>query len=537
MTSILALAAGAFLLPAALAQPVSTAAAVVETVGPARLTVGTVHVVVHDVFDTEDPAEDKWLFRRANDMHRNTNDVVVRRELLFKEGDLYDARLLEETERNLRRLPIFRLVRVEAAPAGTGAMDVTVHVYDNWTITPTTSFKRAGGTYAWKVGLKDSNLLGYGKTAGAVYGKTFTQIEKNVFYEDPQLFGRRLTAGAGIFEGGEARTYNVNLAKPFYSSTAQEAMGFAGSYRDEKIFHDDAVVPFGHVRQRTKEARVFYGRSLGSTPSMVRRGVFTAGYSRSRIEAVPGESVIKSDPLSIETLLEALFTAEEQAFVKEQNIKRLYRDEDINLGWTGAMSFRMSPRFLGSSTDSYDQRLSIGKGVPFGSGHFFKGETGLTTRFSGDVYTSVVWGLNGEYYKRLLPWNTLATHASFDYGHGLNPSNALLLGELEGLRGYGLYHTSGNRRFLFNLEDRLFLVDNLFRLVTLGGVLFFDAGSTWMGETVAFGSWKTSVGAGLRVGTSRGTGGSPLRLDLAYAFKENGMPSRWSLSILTGQAF
>ena len=105
------------------------------------------------------------------------------------------------------------------------------------------------------------------------------------------------------------------------------------------------------------------------------------------------------------------------------------------------------------------------------------------------------------------------------------------------MRGYGLYHLSGNRRFLFNFEDRLFLKDNLFRLVSLGGVVFFDAGSTWMGEPVAMGSCNTSEDAGLRVGTTRGTGGSPLRLDMAYAFKENGMPSRWSLSILTGQAF
>ncbi|MBI5883362.1 MAG: hypothetical protein HZB91_09700 [Elusimicrobia bacterium] len=505
--------------------------------GPERPSVGVVRVVVHDVFDPSDPAENKWIFRRANDMHHNTQDVVVQRELLFKEGDPYDARVIEETERNLRRLPIFRKVVAESVPAGPGKVDVTVHVYDNWTVTPTTSFKRAGGKYSWKVGLKDSNLLGYGKTAGAVYGETFTQVEKNFFYEDPQFLGRRLVANWGVVEGGEAKTYYGGLAKPFYATTAQESLGFSGSYRDERIFHDDAVIPFGRVRRRTKEGRVFYGRSLGSTPSMVRRGVFTVGYSRSRIEAIPGESVIKSDPLEVTTTLETLFTSEEQSFVKEKNIRRLYRDEDINLGWTGVMAMAVSPSALGATADSYSQRFELGKGASFGPGNFVKGGTGVVTRFSGDYLTSVVWNLNLEYYKRLLSWNTLAAHFTYDYGHQLNPSNGLLLGELEGMRGYGLYHLSGNRRFLFNLEDRLFLRDNLFRLVSLGGVVFFDAGSTWMGEAVALGSWKTSVGAGLRVGTTRGTGGSPLRIDMAYAFKENGMPSRWSLSILTGQAF
>ncbi|MBI4677264.1 MAG: hypothetical protein HY748_06750 [Elusimicrobia bacterium] len=527
--------------------------------------IGSVRVVVHDVFDPSDPAEDKWLFRRVNELHYDTREPVVRRELLFREGDPYDARLLEETERNLRRLPLFRKVRVEASPAveggaraspapsgkawaaggaaeggpsaGGGKVDVTVHVYDNWTITPTTSFKRAGGRYSWKVGLKDANLLGYGKTAGAVYGETFTQIEKNFFYEDPQFLGRRLTATAGVLEGGAARTYYLGLAKPFYAATAQESAGFSASYRDENVFHNYAIVPYGRVRQTTKQASVFYGRSLGSTPSMVRRGVFRAGYSRQRIEAVPGESVVAGDDREVTTTLEALFTSEEQAFIKERNIKRLYRDEDVNLGWAGAMSLTVSPRYLGASANSFYQRFSLGKGASFGPGHFVKGDTGMLTRFSGDYETSIVWNFNFEYYKRILGWNTLAARLAYDYGHQLNPSNALLLGELEGLRGYGLYYLSGNRRFLFNLEDRLFVKDNLFRLLTVGGVVFFDAGSTWMGEAVAFGSWKTSVGAGLRIGSSRGTGGSPLRVDLAYAFKENGMPGRWSLSILTGQAF
>jgi outer membrane protein assembly factor BamA len=499
--------------------------------------VGKVRVVVHSVFDTSDPAEDTWLFRRVNDFHVQTRESVVRRELLFSENDSYDSRLLEETERNLRRLPIFRKVVVAAAPAGDGRMEVTVHVYDNWSITPMTSFKRAGGKVAWRAGIKDANLLGYGKTAGAVYGESFTEIEKNFFYEDPQLFGRRLNASWGVLEGGQSKTYYGSLAKPFYATTAQESLGVSASYRDEKIFHDYAVIPFGQVRQRTKEGSVFYGRSLGSTPSMVRRGIFTAGYSRKRIEAIPGESVLSGPDLEAASSLEALFTSEEQAFVKENNVRRLYRDEDINLGWVGVMGMKFSPTWIGSTADSYDQRIELGKGVSFGPGSFFKVKTGVVTRLSGDYLTSVVWNINLEHYKRLLPWNTLAVHLAYDYGHQLNPSNGLLLGELEGLRGYGFYYLSGNRRLLFNLEDRLFLKDNLFRLISLGGVLFFDAGSTWMGEAVAMGSWKTSIGAGLRVASSRGTGGSPLRLDLAYALKENGLPSRWSLSILTGQAF
>lgn len=504
---------------------------------PVRPVIRDIKIVVHDVFDTSIPEENKALFRAANNFHVETKHIVVRRELLFREGDAYDPRLLSETERNLRRLPIFRKVAVAAATAADGGVNVTVHAYDNWTITPTTSFKRAGGRYSWKVGLKDANLLGYGKTVGAVYGETFTQIEKNVFFEDPQFLGRRLAATWGVSTGGESQTYYASLAKPFYATVSQESMGVSGSYRDEKVRHEYAVINDGHVRQRTKEASVFYGRSLGSTPSLVRRGIFKAGYSRTRTEAVPGESVVPADGIQAATTLDAQFLSEQQAFVKEQNIRRLYRDEDINLGWTGSMTMGVSPRYFGSSSNSALQKAALGRGASFGPGHFIKGETGMQSTLSGESLTSVVWNVNVEYYKRVRNWSTLAAHASYDYGHQLSPPNALRLGELHGLRGYGLDTFSGSRRFLFNLEDRLFLMDNVFRLVTVGGVLFFDAGSAWMGEAAAFGSVKGSVGAGLRLGSSRGSGGSPLRVDLAYALSDNGLASRWSLSILTGQAF
>ena len=213
--------------------------------------------------------------------------------------------------------------------------------------------------------------------------QTFTQVEKNFFYEDPQFLGRRLVANWGVVEGGEAKTYYAGLAKPFHATTAQESLGFSGSYRDERIFHDDAIISFGRVRQRTKEGRVFYGRSLGSTPSMVRRGVFTVGYSRSRREAIPGESVIKSDPLEVNTTLEALFTSEEQAFVKEKNIRRLYRDEDIN-PVTGVMSI--------CSRRSGPPRTAIPMfelGKSFGPGTSSRAD-GRGDAF-GDYFTSVVW--------------------------------------------------------------------------------------------------------------------------------------------------
>ena len=57
--------------------------------------------------------------------------------------------------------------------------------------------------------------------------------------------------------------------------------------------------------------------------------------------------------------------------------------------------------------------------------------------------------------------------------------NELSLGEMNGLRGYGLSEFSGDRRFLFNIEDRLYVYDDLFRILDVGAVAFFDTGYAW----------------------------------------------------------
>ncbi|PIP82310.1 MAG: hypothetical protein COR54_15505, partial [Elusimicrobia bacterium CG22_combo_CG10-13_8_21_14_all_63_91] len=72
----------------------------------------------------------------------------------------------------------------------------------------------------------------------------------------------------------------------------------------------------------------------------------------------------------------------------------------------------------------------------------------------------------------------------------------------------------------------------------IGAVVFFDSGYVWPASSrVQPNDMKSSVGLGLRVAPSRSAGNSPVRIDLAYALSDNKSSSRFSLSILAGQAF
>ena len=58
--------------------------------------VGEVFINAENIFDVEDPEENRSLYRLANRLHIRTQPEVIRQQLLFKSGDRYSQRLLDE---------------------------------------------------------------------------------------------------------------------------------------------------------------------------------------------------------------------------------------------------------------------------------------------------------------------------------------------------------------------------------------------------------------------------------------------------------
>ncbi len=52
---------------------------------------GKITIVNHDVFDLDNPLENKWLYRLANKLHIVTKPKTVNTQLLFAEGEPYSA--------------------------------------------------------------------------------------------------------------------------------------------------------------------------------------------------------------------------------------------------------------------------------------------------------------------------------------------------------------------------------------------------------------------------------------------------------------
>jgi hypothetical protein len=65
-------------------------------VGQTPLRVGQITVRSINVFSPEE-ASRGWLYRAANAVHFETRESLIRKFLLFREGDPYDVTRLEET--------------------------------------------------------------------------------------------------------------------------------------------------------------------------------------------------------------------------------------------------------------------------------------------------------------------------------------------------------------------------------------------------------------------------------------------------------
>lgn len=473
-------------------------------------------------------------------MHRRTRRRVVERELLFAVGDPYDPELLKETERNLRALPFLRRVEIVGVDSSSGAV-VIVRTWDAWTLELVGRFSRVGGESNLAAGASDRNLLGFGKSASAIYQKSGSSIQRSAQYQDPQLWGfPHLVYQLSATDSTDSRRYYTQIGRPFFASIAKTSLIAGGSYTDDRQSVYQGFTPAGTVGRRDLDAFVTAGYALEATPKRTRRLTATVDQHRDDYSRLlDQDTVFVPDPDQHSTLTLA-YQYQEVEFIKQKHIQKLSREEDFNVGLSFNPSIGYAPRWaaLGASGEKILPALDVRKGFVSELGHF------LFLR--GNYLSTYVNGRDGDrfataqalYFCRYFPRHTVAANAQFDRGWRLDAGSLMGLGEDSGLRGYRAKQFQGDRRLLFNLEDRVFLVENLFRLVDAGGVLFTDAGNAWMpNERFRLSDLKTSFGFGLRLGATRSANNEPVRIDIAHAMNDNHFRSRWTVSLAAGAAF
>jgi hypothetical protein len=226
-------------------------------------------------------------------------------------------------------------------------------------------------------------------------------------------------------------------------------------------------------------------------------------------------------------------------FEVERGVAFLSRDEDFDLGGGVALEVGYSPGILGADS-ALEGALHLEKGVRFPNG-FLRGSVALSTRSREGALENTL--ATGELFAVWRPApesrHTAVARTLFAWGDRLDPEIQLAADGATGLRGYRLHAFTGDRRLIFNVEDRIRITPELFHLIELGAAVFLDGGYAWPGgQPVRLSDLRYDVGAGLRIGLPRASRHSLLRLDLAYALRPDWRGRRgWLFSFSSSQAF
>lgn len=495
-----------------------------------------IYVIRRQIFDTSIPSENKLVYRAINHLHIATKEKTVREQLLFKKGDRYDPDLALETERALRRILRLRDVRVRPVPVGKRGVDVLVEAQDTWTTEPFIGVSGSGEKTKYTMGIRERNLAGYGKEVGFIYKKEPDLVTRSFSYDDPALLGTRLRLAGDYADTAEGSSRSLSIEKPFSSSLTPYGFKTSGAYdKHESVLYENGK----EVNRFVTENKNLGGGiafSVGSTVRRVRRLGLGYNYLHEKKGGKSGSAPSFTD--NKYHLFGPALEIQKIRFIDITHIRLYSRVEDYNMGPSLSASVGVSQtRWTPEAENATVVAGQYAHGRLWGPRRFGLATLKENARYENG-WENAQTRLDLEYYDRARNGYTWAGHLAWDQILHPDEDTELLLGGTSGLRGYPVNAFAGNRLVQANLENRLFLVDEVFEFFGVGAVGFVDAGYVWpRGTAPQLGDLRVGYGAGLRFHLTRASLGQVLRFDLAWPTRATQGDRSPVFTFGTGQVF
>ena len=480
---------------------------------PAGKRIESVDVVRLPVFDDDDPVPDF-----VNIFHAQTRERFIRRELLFKPGDAYDAARIEESVRNLQLLPQFGVVVVVALKSNQpGYVRLVVIVRDVWSLRLAYELQGTLKSFNYLlVNPSETNLLGTRTQLGGIFSLAPDRYSAGAVVIHPRMFGTKVDAlGEGqVFvnlDSGkpEGSLGELALYRDLISLSDKWAFLVASSwlveqtriYSDRRLVLSDEGIPLVY-HSSVVRGGAQVTRSFGETNKfnltfgveLVRRK-FRASRSPSTPEA-SFESFVRSELPVSDTRLSPFVQLEHKTtrFLATHDVETLALLESFSLGQQAALRLYPALREAGSSRDLLGSAAWLGYTWPVDSGLLrlvanSSIEAADESRHQASAQGAVRFVSPRLGFMRLVVDSVLAS----TYRNYLN--RKLVLGGDTRPRGYFSAIFRGGSGFASTAELRTSAV-NLWS-ARVGGVAFYDLGGT--GEQVQNIALHQSVGAGVRI--------------------------------------
>jgi hypothetical protein len=488
-----------------------------------------------------------WAYRLVNALHVVTRPYVVRRELLFRSGEPYDTARVNESERNLRALGIFRAVEIDSVRTDSGLV-ARVQTADGWTTEPTFNLSSSGKQAVVSVFIVERNLLGT-RTAASI-GFVSDPDRKSLLlgFDTPRMIANRVGVGALYINRSDGQAVSGSIRYPFFSLSSRAGGSLAAQAVDTRVLRyvDGRSRAADSLRRKFSLVRGEGAMALAASPRGYTRLGLTGQIRREDYGIEKGPLPV---PRTVTGAAGPSFSVRRVRYIQTRNFEAMEQIEDVDLGFGARVSVLAAPSAWGYDRSGVGGTLDLAVGQPFRYGFLLLGASANALRTSEGVDSSSAIGSatlvvqGGHGFRHLFVGNAVA-----GYLKNPHPGGEFDLGLGYGVRAFPAHSFTGDREYLLNAEYRWIAIPSLLQVAGVGLAAFVDHAGAWYARCAdsptptrcVTGSRRrsgTDAGFGLRLGSIRSAGTIVGRLDFAYRWANDRQPAGWVISLGRGFVF
>jgi hypothetical protein len=464
-------------------------------------TIKSIQIIRMDVFGTNinNPASvsSKKTNSLLNNTHVNTNERIIRKNMLFSVGDTISPLTLSDNERILRELPFIDDARIMVVPVSEDEADILVLTKDVYSLGAEYDY---GGFKKGALSVFEKNILGTGHEFGI---KIPFNSEK---HDSPGIGGNYtinnirksfINLNIDYLNGLGSTTYGLNLNRNFVSATTKYGGGILvrQMYTTTDLDTMPKPLPLKYNLQDYWVARSFLFNK-----ESVSRIIIGARYLNNNVFRKPEIQPETYYSLQRYQLFLASAALSVQKYYKTNLIYGYGRTEDIPYGslvrFTAGREFNEFKNRTYIGTD-----ISAGKAFPE-LGYLYA-SLAFASFFNGKAREQGIFYTRLNYFTNLLPVGRFRSRSFIyiDYSRGIGryADEYLRFIENNGFTGFKNDSINGKQRFTISLESVLFSPVNYhgFRFAFFG---FSDLGLlSNSNEDLGQGFTLISLGIGLRI--------------------------------------
>jgi hypothetical protein len=432
-----------------------------------------------------------------NKTHINTNEIIIRKNLLFSEGDTVSPLILSDNERIIRQLPYIDDARIIIVPVSDEDVDIIVLTRDNYSLGVDFSFSNIK---KGSVSIFDKNIFGFGHEFGLkipydseLPGSPGLGIE----YQADNIAKTFINLNLHYFDGLGRRTYGFDMSRKLISSTTK----YAGGISVREMFTSEDLDTM-HVPEplRYHLQDYWFSRSFLINNERVSRIIIGARYTNNNVFDHPFILPDSYHYLQKYKMFLGSLSYSVQKFYKTNLIYGYGRTEDIPYGALLNVT-------LGKEINEFKKRIYAGINLSFGEsieslGYFYT-SAGFATFLNENRTEQGLLSFRTNFISNLIhvAKYRIRNFVNFDYtrGFGRYSDERLIFNKENGFYGFRNDSVGDNQRLCISLESVLFSPVKIygFRCAFFG---FADLGYIFgSNEFAGSGEILSGLGLGIRI--------------------------------------